>query len=132
MTTPERMEIVSAMQRLLKGCPLRSSGELTVVQLAAEADVKRWRLTHKHTDLMHEFQAAVRAANGVSEVEVRLQDRVGDLEADLNAARAENADLLAKLATYAQVIDDLSTALDLAVSQPAPVRHIRPQGRMLP
>ncbi len=36
----ERNTIRSAMQRLLAGTPLRSDGALTVVSLAAEADVK--------------------------------------------------------------------------------------------
>ena len=58
--TQERKEIQAAIDRLLAGTPLRSTGELTVVQLAAEAGVKRWKLTHQHTDLMHSFQAATR------------------------------------------------------------------------
>ncbi|QIZ38197.1 hypothetical protein FDZ84_31060 [Saccharopolyspora sp. ASAGF58] len=39
--TKERAAIQSAADRLLAGTPLRSDGELTVVQLAVEADVKR-------------------------------------------------------------------------------------------
>jgi hypothetical protein len=37
--------ITAAMQRLLDGSPQRSAGALTVLQLAAEAGVKRWVLT---------------------------------------------------------------------------------------
>ncbi|MEU1789173.1 hypothetical protein ABZ553_25545 [Streptomyces sparsogenes] len=51
----ERDAITAAMQRLLDGCPTRSTGALTTLQLAAEAGVKRWVLTHKHVDLKEEF-----------------------------------------------------------------------------
>ncbi|RLK09505.1 hypothetical protein DER29_6009 [Micromonospora sp. M71_S20] len=53
MTTPEaevrseRKQIEAAIERLLAGAPLRSNGDLTVIQLALEADVKRWKLTHR-------------------------------------------------------------------------------------
>jgi hypothetical protein len=59
MTTDrERGQIHAAMDRLLAGTPLRSDGALTVVSLAAEADVKRHVLTHRHTDLKDEFTPA--------------------------------------------------------------------------
>ena len=57
----ERAAIQAAADRLLAGTPLRSTGELTVVQLAAEASVKRWLLTHKHRDLTEQFQARAKA-----------------------------------------------------------------------
>ncbi len=47
----ERDAITAAIQRLLDGRPTRSTGALTTQQLAAEAGVKRWVLTHKHVDL---------------------------------------------------------------------------------
>lgn len=43
--TRERAHIQDAIDRLVTGKSLRSTGGLTVVQLAAEAGVKRWRLT---------------------------------------------------------------------------------------
>ena len=52
---PERRLIRDAMTRLLDGDPIRSDGKLTVKSLAAEAGLKRWYLTHKHTDLRDEF-----------------------------------------------------------------------------
>jgi hypothetical protein len=45
----ERAAINAAMQRLLDGTPKRSTGGLSILQLAAEAGIKRWVLTHKHT-----------------------------------------------------------------------------------
>ena len=58
---PERRLIRDAMARLLDGDPIRSDGKLTVKSLAAEAGLKRWYLTHKHTDLRDEFYDRVRA-----------------------------------------------------------------------
>jgi hypothetical protein len=51
----ERDAITAAIQRLLDGRPTRSTGALTTLQLAAEAGVKRWVLTHKHVNLKEEF-----------------------------------------------------------------------------
>ena len=61
---PQRAAIQAAADRLLAGTPLRSTGELTVVQLAAEAGMKRWLLTHKHRDLAEQFQARAKAVDG--------------------------------------------------------------------
>lgn len=51
-----RRGIRDAMERLLQGKPIRSDGKLTIKSLAAEAGIKRWILTHKHTDLQQEFR----------------------------------------------------------------------------
>ncbi|MBX9398362.1 hypothetical protein K4749_33435 [Streptomyces sp. TRM72054] len=59
---PIRDAIIAAMDRLSDGTPLRSSGRLSVSQLAIEAGVKRWHLTHQHLDLKELFQARVQAA----------------------------------------------------------------------
>lgn len=40
---------------LLIGAPLHSDGKLTIVSLAAEADLRRNKLTHKHTGLKDLF-----------------------------------------------------------------------------
>ncbi|GAA3372277.1 hypothetical protein GCM10017744_103160 [Streptomyces antimycoticus] len=54
---PVRRDIIAAINRLLAGTPHRSNGRLNVTQLAIEAGVKRWHLTHQHTDLKDRFQA---------------------------------------------------------------------------
>jgi hypothetical protein len=61
----ERDAIQAAIARLLAGTPTRSTGALTVLQLAAEAGVKRWVLTHKHPDLRQAFEEQRQAANGL-------------------------------------------------------------------
>lgn len=111
--TRERKEIEAAIQRLLDGTPLRSTGELTVVQLAAEAGVKRWKLTHQHIDLMRSFQAAARQAKHESPLVAPWRARVADLEADNRALRQSNTELQATVQAYAEVIADLSTAVEL-------------------
>ena len=50
-TNPQRIAILNAADRLLAGTPKRSTGNLSVVQLAIEANVKCWVVTQKHTDL---------------------------------------------------------------------------------
>ncbi|SHU17974.1 Uncharacterised protein [Mycobacteroides abscessus subsp. abscessus] len=54
-----RRVIRDAMERLIAGKPLHSDGKLTVKSLAEEARVKRWVLTHRHTDLQDEFRARI-------------------------------------------------------------------------
>ncbi len=43
------------MVRLLIGVPLHSDGQLTIKSLAAEAGLRRNKLTHKHTGLKDLF-----------------------------------------------------------------------------
>jgi len=50
-TDPVRRAIITAMNRLFAAKPRRSTGRLNISQLAIEADVKRWHLTHQHLDL---------------------------------------------------------------------------------
>lgn len=116
-TDGERDAIRAAADRLLDGTPLRSTGELTVVQLAAEAGVKRWLLTHRHRDLAEQFQARARALAGDPPPVAALKKRIGELEAantQLKAAEAEQQELTE---FYAQVINELSTELDRVTSE---------------
>jgi hypothetical protein len=41
-TDPQRQALLTAADRLLAGTPTRSTGNLSVVQLAIEADVRYW------------------------------------------------------------------------------------------
>ncbi len=105
---PVRGAIVAAMDRLLAGTPLRSTGRLSVSQLAVEAGVKRWHLTHQHLDLKELFQARVNAQGGtpgafakeLSEHEV-LKKKYADL-------RQHCADLEERLRVYATAINLLA------------------------
>ncbi|AVH55694.1 MULTISPECIES: hypothetical protein [Streptomyces] len=107
----ERNAIQTAIQRLLAGAPTRSTGALTVVQLAAEAGVKRWVLTHKHPDLRQEFEAARESVNGIPAAFQRLQAKADDLEAANSRLRQHNNELTERNEIYAQVIHALTTEL---------------------
>lgn len=108
----ERQEIRDAARRLIEGKPIRSTGALTVVQLAAEAGVKRWILTHRHSDLMREFQASAHGQAVEPPVVTKWRAKVTSLEEQLAGLRSENADLRATLDVYASVIGDLADAID--------------------
>lgn len=72
----ERRTIRDAMQRLIDGEPVRSDGKLTIKSLAAEADVKRWILTHRHTDLQSEFRSRIESMEALPEPVQRLTDEL--------------------------------------------------------
>jgi hypothetical protein len=117
---------VAAIERLLAGTPLRSTGELTVVQLAAEADVKRWKLTHEHVDLRQRFQAQVQAAGGESTRVAPWKARVAVLEADNHSLRQHNSELQTRVHVYAELIHDLDAVIAaISPETPGAVRPIR-------
>ncbi|MEV7169014.1 hypothetical protein AB0O18_04910 [Streptomyces sp. NPDC093224] len=107
----ERDAITAAIQRLLDGRPTRSTGALTTLQLAAEAGVKRWVLTHKHVDLQEEFVRRESEANGIPPAYQHLHARAIDAEAAAQALREDNDRLRERVAVYAQVIHELRTEL---------------------
>jgi hypothetical protein len=104
----DRAAIQAAADRLLAGTPLRSTGELTVVQLAAEASVKRWLLTHKHRDLTEQFQARAKARGGDPPPVQKLKAKLRALEERHAEVNAANAELRALKEHYATVIHELS------------------------
>jgi chromosome segregation ATPase len=75
----ERERIRAAMDRILTGAPQHSSGALTVVALAHEAQVPRSALTQRHHDLRNEFYTKVKEHSGVSEDEERLRSTIATL-----------------------------------------------------
>lgn len=110
--TAERTAIRAAMQRLLAGQPRNSTGALTVLQLAAEAGVKRWALTHKHPDLRTEFEEQRDKVNGIPQAFQYLKARAVDFEAENTRLRTEKNELSKRVDTYAQVIHELATELE--------------------
>ena len=108
----ERNAITAAMQRLLAGKPLRSSGALTIVALAEEAGLRRNKLTHKHTDLKDLFYAEVKARGGVSASEIKLRERITALEARIASLRQERDDYRSAAETYARAMHVLTIEND--------------------
>ena len=76
----EHRLIRDAMTRLLDGDPIRSDGKLTVKSLAAEAGLKRWYLTHRHTDLRDEFYDRVRAQGTTPAAMTTLYEEIAALK----------------------------------------------------
>ncbi|MFF9627276.1 hypothetical protein [Streptomyces griseosporeus] len=124
----ERHAIQAAADRLLGGNPIRSTGALTVLQLAAEAGVKRWVLTHKHTDLKDDFLARRTAANGIPPAFQHLQTRADEIEERNRRLTEENQQLKERVQVYAQVIGELHTERERILARvqtglPAVVPH---------
>ena len=87
--TTERAAIRDAMTRLLDGAPIRSDGKLTIKSLADEAGVKRWLLTHRHTDLQTEFRARIDSHGRDPEPVQRLKQELQHLEQDNTRLRED-------------------------------------------
>lgn len=107
----ERTAIRTAIQRLLDGTPQRSTGALSVLQLAAEAGLKRWVLTHKHTDLADEFRSRVEDLGPIPAAYSNLDRQVRDAQEANQELRAQNTQLRVQVTAYARVIHELHTAL---------------------
>jgi chromosome segregation ATPase len=123
----ERQAINDAIERMITGTPVRSTGALTVLQLANEAGVKRWVLTHKHPDLKEEFEQRRAAANGIPAAFQSVHARSVDLETANRQLRETNAALNERVEVYAQVITELSTRverLQLELTRPDNVRRL--------
>jgi hypothetical protein len=107
-TDPQRIAIIAAADRLLAGAPKRSTGNLSVVQLAREANVKYWVVAQKHTDLRDHFQRlAVPARKAATEFDDN-QNQLDVLRRDHAELRAHCEGLEQLLQTYATVINELT------------------------
>ena len=96
--------ITDAMIRLLAGVPLRSDGQLTIKSLAAEAGLKRNKLTHKHTGLKDLFYALVKAQHARPVVAEDLQRDNDELRAKLARVSQERDQLKEVNVRFARVV----------------------------
>lgn len=126
-TDPQRAAILAAADRLLAGTPRRSTGNLSVVQLAVEADLKYWIVAQKHTDLRDHFQRLAYAARTSPEA----PNANDELEARYSELRQHCAGLEALLQTYATVINELARENQALREQQsgAIVTPLRPRSR---
>lgn len=88
----ERRTIRDAMDRLIGGAPVRSDGKLTIKSLAEEAGVKRWMLTHRHTDLQEEFRARIASSGTEPEPVRKLKEQLGELQQENDRLRRDLRD----------------------------------------
>ena len=114
---PIRAQILAAMDRLLAGQPLRSTGRLSVSQLAVEANLPRWHLTHQHVDLKELFQAKVRNADGAPAAFARPLSDYQKLKEDHAKLLAHCAEIEQRLQLYATVINVLTLERDSTQGQ---------------
>lgn len=108
-TDPVRKKIVAAMDRLMAGKPLRSTGRLNVSQLAVEAGIARWHLTHQHIDLKEMFQAHIRNEGTTPAPYRGTAAAFDDLQQAHRALQAHCTELEQKITLYANVIQLLTT-----------------------
>lgn len=123
----ERLLIREAMDRLICGEPLYSNGRLTIKTLAEEARVKRWVLTHKHTDLQDEFRTRIAQIDTTSgpiwerdSTIAELRGKIGHQAEQLQEARAT----IARLERVVQVLTLENEALMRAAHDSAKLRTI--------
>lgn len=126
MTGDERTQIEAAMDRLLAGTPLRSDGKLTIVSLAAEADVRRHVLTHKHTDLKDRFYAQVKAQDSIPASETALRKQIADLRRKLDDMRCERDQYKQAARALARALNVLAAENDTHRSKTSRLRPARP------
>jgi hypothetical protein len=106
---PQRIAILAAADRLLAGTPDRSTGNLSVVQLALEADVKYWVVAQKHSDLRDHFQRLTAQRRHVARpAPDRTRDASARLQRDHRELKQHCARLEALVQTYAVVINELT------------------------
>ncbi|MGI3198202.1 hypothetical protein ACRJ4W_05335 [Streptomyces sp. GLT-R25] len=103
------VKLRTAADRLLAGTPLHSSGKLTILDLAEEAQVKRWLLTHKYPNkLMAKYQAEFKAARHKSEPVKKVEAELDKLREELARVRREKRQLTELVGTYAVMIEQLA------------------------
>ncbi|MFD0622202.1 hypothetical protein ACFQ2K_05860 [Streptomyces sanglieri] len=112
------VKLRAAAERLLAGTPLHSSGKLTILDLAEEAQVKRWLLTHKYPNtLMAKYQAEFKAARHKSEPVKKAEAELDRLRDDLARVRTEKRQLSELVGTYAVMIEQLARERAEAIAE---------------
>ncbi|MCC9706051.1 hypothetical protein E4N62_12750 [Streptomyces sp. MNU76] len=131
-TDPVRRAIITAMNRLFAGKPQRSSGRLNVSQLAIEANVKRWHLTHQHLDLRDLFQAHVTQAETQRAADSQATDALTELQKKHAELQAHCRFLETRLHTYATVLNLLAHENAALSGQGAETTNVRALPRPSP
>lgn len=103
-----RCVIRDAMDRLIAGKPLHSDGKLTVKSLAEESRVKRWLLTHRHTDLQEEFRARIANTEVEPPVIRALQEEKAEVAKKVKALTADVTALTATIRQLERIIQVLA------------------------
>jgi hypothetical protein len=107
-TDPQRTAILAAADRLLAGSPRTSTGNLSVVQLAIEAELKYWVIAQRHTDLRDHFQKLATTARDLSAAYCKSSDAHEELKGERDRLRQHCDGLEQIVHTYATIINELS------------------------
>lgn len=107
-TDPQRIAILIAADRLLAGTPRHSTGNLSVIQLAAEAQVKYWIVAQKHSDLRDHFQALAAHTNTTAAAVRANRDPLIHLEREHSELKARCSELAKLTQAYAVIINELT------------------------
>jgi len=128
-TEAVRKAIRDAMDRLLAGNPIRSDGKLTIKSLASEAKVKRWVLTHQHTDLQSEFRLRCDNQGKTPANQQELVEKHATMKNQIEKYKAKLADTTEenhRLTRIVQVLTLENLQLkDQVDKQPEKISHLR-------
>jgi hypothetical protein len=122
---PVRRAIIAAMNRLLTGTPQRSDGRLNISQLAVEADVKRWHLTHQHTDLKDLFQTQAANQDSKRSAHLRSADAFQNLQQEHAELQKRCRYLEGRLQIYATALNLLALENAAQSGQAAEAAKVR-------
>ena len=126
----ERARIREAMGRILAGTPRHSTGALTIVALAQEAEVPRNALTQRHLDLKNEFYEQVKERGATPDVEIRLRTQIAKLKKTIANTEKELAQIRTDVPALVRVINQLTAENHelriLLEAPPANVTALRP------
>jgi hypothetical protein len=118
----------AAADRLLSGTPLRSGGKLTILDLAQEAGIKRWLLTHKYRhQLKEKYQAEFAAVGSKSKPVKAAHDEIEQLRSELCDARTKTRDATELARAYALIIDQLAENLADVTAERDALKKAEPQ-----
>lgn len=123
--------LLAAMVRVLSGQPrIAARGELTITAVAAEAQLKRHYLTHRHVDLKELFyELRDYHSNPVREHTSVLEAEVSELKKKLSEAREDVSKWKTTAHTFARAINVLTLENDRLKQQPSNLRQLQKADR---
>ncbi|MFJ8619007.1 hypothetical protein ACIRD4_24565 [Streptomyces clavifer] len=114
------------MDRMLSGTPKSSIGRLSVSQLAVEADVRRWQLPHRHTDLRELFQTRARQKEDYRGAHRRAVEERDDLRRRLADLQHHCSELEEQVQTYAAAVNLMALEYEALTEQHATSARVLP------
>ncbi|MFF3313180.1 hypothetical protein [Streptomyces sp. NPDC002952] len=113
----DRAAIRAAADRLLAGTPLHSqSGKLTASELIAESDLRR-DVVYRHSDLIQDFQARVKAQDSTPIAMQELADENRKLKTEIDDLRGELRQEQGRGKAMRMIIAELSLELEQAKAE---------------